>query len=189
MWARGFVRFSRPGQLVAHRQALESQLQQMRAERVGLPLAETLRKLGAALLEEGEAQHARQAMDYLHHSLQIQRCLHESAAHLSIAHTLYELGRASSILENREHATQCFLESFEMRQRLGLDGDGKTLATLSRLINELVLSAEFRQARIFIKTALNLADSLWPGYLDLRAVSASCKKAQDCKPCAHCLLS
>ncbi|CAE7357764.1 unnamed protein product, partial [Symbiodinium necroappetens] len=169
----------REGQLVAHRQALESQLQQMRAEGAGLPLAETLHKLGSALLEEGEAQHARQAMDDLHQSLQIQRCLHESAAHLSIAHTLYHLGRASSILENREHAAQCFLESFEMRQRLDLDGDGETLATLYRLSNELVLSAEFRQARVFIKTALNLADSLWPGYLDLCAVSASCGDAQE----------
>ncbi|CAE7232446.1 unnamed protein product [Symbiodinium sp. KB8] len=176
----------REGQLVAHRQGLESQLQQMRAEGAGLiPLAETLHKLGSALLEEGEAQHARQAMDYLHESLQIQRCLHEGAAHLSIAHTLYDLGRASSILENREHATLCFLESLEMRQRPHLDGDGENLATLYRLSNELVLSVEFRQAQaqVFVQQALRLAESLWPGYLESgythRAVSASCGDAQE----------
>ncbi|CAE7745227.1 unnamed protein product, partial [Symbiodinium sp. CCMP2456] len=197
-----FVEGPGEGQLVAHRQGLESQLQQMRAEQTGLPLAETLRKLGSALLEEGEPQHARQArddlhqnlhiqqcclqaMDYLHQSLQIQRCLQESAAHLSIADTLYDLGRASSILKNQEQALQYFHESLEIRQRVRLAGDGKTVATLYRLSAEYLKKFHYffdggiEQARVFVEKALNLADSLWPGYLDLCAVSASCRHAQE----------
>ncbi|CAE7234928.1 unnamed protein product [Symbiodinium sp. CCMP2592] len=133
----------------------------MRAEQTGLPLAETLRRLGSALLEEGESEHATQATDYLHQSLQIQRCLHEGTPHLSVARTLYDLGRASSILKNREQAMQYFHESLELSQRLHPHGDRETFSTLYRLSNELVLSAEFRQARVFIEKALNLAESLW----------------------------
>ncbi|CAE7253206.1 unnamed protein product [Symbiodinium sp. CCMP2592] len=169
----------REGQLVAHRQGLECQLQQMRAEQTGLPLAETLRRLGSALLEEGESEHATQATDYLHQSLQIQRCLHEGTPHLSVARTLYDLGRASSILKNREQAMQYFHESLELSQRLHPHGDRETFSTLYRLSNELVLSAEFRQARVFIEKALNLAESLWPGYLDHREASTSCRHAQE----------
>ena len=155
------------------------------AEQVGLPLAETLQKLGSAFFEEPEAHDARQAMDYLQQSLQIQRCLHAGAAHLSIARTLYDLGRASSILQNREQAKRHFLESLEMRQRLHLHDDGETFVTLYRLSNELVWCKDCRQADVFVEKALNLADSLWPGYLDRCEVSGSFRHAQDCKLCAH----
>ncbi|CAE7366529.1 unnamed protein product [Symbiodinium sp. CCMP2592] len=202
-----FLQEPREGQLVARRQSLESQLQQMRAEQAGLSLAETLHKLGSALLDENEtcqereesqihdereAQDARQALEYLHQSLQIKSCLHEGADGLSIAQTLYELGRASSILNFPEQAKRYFLDSYMMIRHLHR-GDREVLVTLYRLGNEHFLSRDFREAKIVLELALSLAEGLWPGYLDgSDEYDSDPSKAQDrghrpqvCKQCAR----
>ncbi|CAE7937259.1 unnamed protein product, partial [Symbiodinium necroappetens] len=107
-------------QILAQVQRLENQLQDQTVEHGGelANLAATLHNLGYAKIQEGEAEGARQALDYLHQSLQMKRCLHQGADHLSIARTLHELGRASSILENREEAQRYFLESLHMSRCL-----------------------------------------------------------------------
>ena len=136
----------------------------MRAEQADdfANLAEALHKLGCALLEasvDGEYIEEANALDSLRHSLQIKRFMHERADHPSIARTLNQLGHASSILGDRQQATQFFLESLEMSQRLqGGGGAGEVLATLYRLSNEHVLSGDFDQARVihFFQESLDI---------------------------------
>ncbi|CAE7376718.1 Nphp3 [Symbiodinium sp. CCMP2456] len=159
----------REGQILAQVQRLENQLQDQTVEHGGelANLAATLHNLGYAKIQEGEAEGARQALDYLHQSLQMKRCLHQGADHLSIARTLHELGRASSILENREEAQRYFLESLHMSRRLhGSSGHGEIITTLYSLSNEHFLCEEFQQAQRCLEEALHVAESLWPGYMD-----------------------